>query len=355
NNFSLRNVTKLKHWAPIPSGDGQRLALNIQANGLRYQSYSFSFTEPWLGGRRPNSLTVSLSKVVSRNVIGDISIGHLKINGGSVSFGRRLTWPDDNFTLIHSLSYYNYDIKDYAVFENFTTGTSNNISLVNTFARNSINSPIYPLRGSSVSLSVNLTPPYSLFRDIDFSTATPAERFKWVEFHKWMFDASWFLKLAGNLVLNARTHYGFIGTYSDKMEQGPFERFRLGGSGLGAGNFLVGTDFIGLRGYDDQSVITAASAERGGVAFNKFVLELRHPVTLNPAATVFGLVFAEAGNNFGSLNVYDPFNLKRSVGVGARVFMPAFGLLGFDYGYGFDNVPGSKKGQFHFMIGQQLR
>jgi outer membrane protein insertion porin family len=363
NNFSLRKATSLSEWRPIPSGDGQRLALNIQANGRQYQSYSLSFTEPWLGGRKPNSLTVSLTK----NVIRDFNYytrefrgGSMINNGASVNLGRRLAWPDDYFTLMNSLSYFQYKMENFGQFGSQLfpggTGTANNVSFVTNFARNSLDiNPQYPKSGSMVGLTVSLTPPYSLFKE------TPSR--EWVEFHKWMFDASWFVNLAGNLVLNTRSHLGFIGSYSKNAQIGPFERFTLGGNGLGGqGNFMVGRDFIGLRGYDDQSLNGQRPGETanqgpGGVAFTKFVTELRYPVTLNPSATVFVLAFAEAGNNFGSYQNYNPFKLYRSVGIGARVFMAAFGLLGFDYGYGLDTLPGGsgKRGQFHFMIGQQIR
>lgn len=362
NNFSLRKAGQLKNWTPVPSGDGQKLSLNVQANGFRYQSYSISFTEPWLGGRKPNSLSVSLSKTISRQASyaqfkDDPNAPLIKINGASVGLGRRLTWPDDYFVLSHSLSYYQYILRNYSI-SGFNNGTSNSISLNTTLSRNSYDSPIFTKRGSGVSLSANLTPPYSLFAD-------KTSNFEWIEFHKWMFDASWFTTIIGGkeraLVLNTRAHFGFIGTYNDKLGIGPFERFKLGGSGLGVGGFIVGTDYVGLRGYEDASV---TPTDAGGVAFDKFVMELRYPITLNPSATVFILGFAEAGNNFANYREYNPYKLYRSVGMGARIFMAAFGLLGFDYGYGLDNYPaipgvsgsGSLKGgRFHFMIGQQIR
>ncbi|MGV3539526.1 MAG: outer membrane protein assembly factor BamA [Rufibacter sp.] len=360
NNFSLRKAGNFKEWRPVPTGDGQRLALNVQANGKRYQSYSLSFTEPWLGGRRPNAFTVSLSKSIQRfsqpDEFGQYQDAHIDITGASVSLGRRLRWPDDYFTLSNSLSYFRYNMSNgssifqgYAEADNITD--ANNISFITSFSRNSIDQPTYPRMGSSIGLTMTLTPPYSLFKDNTNS-------YQWIEFHKWMFDASWFHSLSGDgkLVLNTRAHFGFIGSYSSKGNIGPFERFKLGGSGLGGGGFIVATDYIGLRGYEDESITPIGSP--GGVAFNKYVAELRYPVSLNPAATVFVLGFAEAGNNFGSYREYDPFKLYRSVGIGARVFMAAFGLLGFDYGWGLDTVPGRpgvNGGQFHFIIGQQIR
>ncbi|ALI98762.1 outer membrane protein assembly factor BamA [Rufibacter tibetensis] len=359
NNFSLRKATNFKEWRPVPSGDGQRLALNIQANGKRYQSYSLSFTEPWLGGRRPNSLTVSLSKSIQRfnqrDEFSQIQESFIDISGASVNLGRRLRWPDDYFTLSNSLSYFRYNMSNGStIFRGYAEADkirdANNVSFITSFARSSIDNPTYTRSGSSIGLNVTFTPPYSLFK-------STVNNFQWIEFHKWMFDASWFHSLSGNgkLVLNTRAHFGFIGTYSSKGEIGPFERFKLGGSGLGGGSFIVATDYIGLRGYEDESITPNGA---GGIAFNKYVAELRYPVSLNPAATVFVLGFAEAGNNFGNYREYDPFKLYRSVGVGARVFMAAFGLLGFDYGWGLDTVPGlpgANGGQFHFIIGQQIR
>jgi outer membrane protein insertion porin family len=355
NNFSMRRAMDLRHWRPIPSGDGQRMALNIQANGRQFQSYSLSFTEPWLGGRKPNSLTASLTKNVIRDFnwqTREYSGGSMINNGISLNLGRRLRWPDDYFTLMNSVSFFQYQMNNFGQFGGQLfpggTGTANNVSFLTNFTRNSLDiNPQYPKSGSMVGLSVNLTPPYSLFSN----EIKP----QWIEFHKWMFDASWFVNLAGNLVLNTRSHLGFIGSYRKETPIGPFERFTLGGNGLaGQGMFMIGRDFIGLRGYEDQS-LNAGGA--GGVAFTKFVTELRYPVTLNPSATVFVLGFAEAGNNFGNFNQYNPFQLYRSVGIGARVFMAAFGLLGFDYGFGLDPIPGrnDKRGQFHFMIGQQIR
>lgn len=363
NNFSARKATDFRNWRPIPSGDGQRLALNIQANGLRYQSYSLSFTEPWLGGRRRNSFSVGVNKTISRSITGDNrEQGAIMINGANISLGRRLRKPDNNFSLSHSLSYNQYitsgDFINYYQFgtpdPNTNRVSANSISFINTLSRSSLDQLTFPRRGSALSLSLNITPPYSKISD-NF------DKNKWIEFQKWMFDASWFTPLAfgDKFVLNTRAHFGFLNTFSDKREVGPFERFKLGGSGMGVGNFIVGTEFVGLRGYEDQSVSPVdpkTGQNNGGIAFTKYVAEIRYLVSPNPAATVFVLGFAEAGNNFSSYRNYNPFKLYRSAGVGARIFMSAFGLLGFDYGIPFDQYPGAqKKGQFHFMIGQQIR
>lgn len=363
NNFSLRKAGDFSNWKPVPAGDGQRLALNIQANGLQYQAYSFSFTEPWLGGRKRNSLTFSLNKSIQRlgQALDASSDRFIKVNSASIGLGRQLRFPDDYFTLTNSLSISQYKLNNYSAFgtEFFQNGTgnANNITLNTTLSRNSIDNPTYTRRGSSLSLSMNLTPPYSVFKG-----AHPSVN-EWVEFHKWMFDASWFTPIVGKLVLNSRAHFGYIGSYSDR-QIGPFERFKMGGAGLGFGgaaNFLVGTEFIGLRGYGDPgdatAIPTARQSSSGGVAYNKYVMELRYPVSLNPAATVYVLSFAEAGNSFDQYTNYNPYKLYRSVGVGARIFMSAFGLLGFDYGLPLDTVPGQtkKEGIFHFIIGQQIR
>lgn len=356
NNFSTRKALDLDEWRPVPTGDGQRLALNIQANGRLYQSYSLSFTEPWLGGRKPNSLTVSLFKTIRRFSLreDDENAASLNVDGASVSLGRRLNWPDNFFYMNHSLSYNRYNVNEYPIAPGYEDGISNSISFTNTLGRSSVDNPTFPRRGSSFTLSLNLTPPYSLLSD-------RKDKFEYIEFNKWMFDASYFINLAGNLVLNTRAHFGFLGTYSNESSVGPFERFKLGGTGLGGGNFFVGTEYIGLRGYEEGDVVNSTETylgQAGGIAYNKFVLEARQLISPNPAAMIYGLAFLEAGNNFGSLDQYNPFKLYRSAGVGARIFMSAFGLLGFDYAWRLDTLPGGlddKRGMFHFVIGQQIR
>ena len=367
NNFSLRKAGSFRNWTPVPAGDGQRLALNVQANGLQYQAYSISFTEPWLGGRRPNSFSVSLNRSIQRITNGStfdvVNGSFIKVNSASIGLGRQLRVPDDYFTLSNSISLSQYQTQNYTLLAGFNNGYATNITFNTTLSRNSIDNPTYTRRGSSLSLSLSLTPPYSAFK------GSHPDVNEWIEFHKWMFDASWFTPIVGKLVLNTRAHFGFLGTYNASRPYGPFERFKLGGAGLGYGggsNFLVGTDYVGLRGYDDPNsayaIPTAQQNQSGGIAFNKYVLEMRYPVSLNPAATVYVLAFAEAGNAFDSYKTYSPYKLYRSAGVGARIFMSAFGLLGFDYGHGFDAVvplPGTTTAQdpnhFHFIIGQQIR
>jgi len=357
NNFSMRKITKLREWSPLPSGDGQRFSIRFQANGRQFQTYSMSFTEPWFGGKRPNSFTVGLNRSVQRTLSSTNEVrSKLAINGVNVSLGKRLRWPDDYFSLMSSLNVQRYELFNYQLITGSTFGKdqtySNSIALNTTFSRNSLNNPTFPTTGSSLSLILNLTPPYSLFRkNNNFSTDN--ERFRWVEFHKWNLDASWFIPLAKNLVINTRGHFGFIGNYNKQLGIGPFERFRLGGSGLSGFNFLLGYDIIALRGYADGAVGTPRGIE-AGVLFNKFVTELRYAISTNPAATIYVHAFMEGGNSWGSYVDYNPFNIYRSAGGGVRIFMPAFGMLGVDYGVAFDG-PASMHNAFQFTIGQQIR
>jgi len=308
---------------------------------------------------------VSLSRSIQRRLEqnnGKLEeTGFFKVSSATIHLGRRLTVPDDYFTLSHSLSYTLYDFESPPIINSLgsDTGTSNKIALVNTLARNSVDNPTFPRRGSSISLSFTATPPFSLFNNIDYQDPelSPEEQFKWIEYHKWMFDHRTYLKLAGNLVLNIRSHFGFIGSYNDDLGIGPFERFMMGGDGLSGFDWILGTDIVGLRGYPNNS-LRGDRENGGGAVFDKFVFELRYPVSLNPMATLYVLAFLEGGNNWGSYDNYNPFDLKRSAGIGARIFMPAFGLIGFDYGWGFDDIPGvpkDKGGEFHFTIGQQIR
>lgn len=367
NNFSLKNVKHFDKWDPLPAGDGQRLSVNFQANGPNFQSYSTSFTEPWLGGRKPHAFTVSFSRSVQRLGAGRLgfqsgfgSTGFLRLNSVSVSLGKRLRWPDDYFTLSHSVSYLIYELGNYNTgLLGVNNGIFNNFTVANTLSRNSIDNPTYPRRGSSITLGITLTPPYSIFnRSRDFAKETNAEKYKWVEYHKWMLDYSLFTKLAGNLVLSTRAHFGYLGAYNKQLGPGPFERFVIGGSGLTGFNFLLGSDVIGLRGYQDRFLLNSSGNTTGGVVYNKYVMELRYPISLNPMATLYGLIFAEGGNSFTAYKEYDPFSLYRVAGVGARIFMPAFGMIGLDYGLGFDEVPGApsaNNNRFTFTIGQQIR
>ena len=377
NNFSLRNIPHIKNWSPLPVGDGQRLSLRMQANGRSFQSYSVSFTEPWLGGRKPHSLTVSWNSSVSRNPYGynytvDASSPSLQIHSISVGLGRYLEWPDNYFTLTNSLAYKKYILSNYNSGLGFSTGTANSIELNTTLARNSIDNPMYPATGSSLSLSLTLTPPYSMWNNLDYATATPQEKYKWVEYYKWMLDAKYYIPLDSKkkLVLEAKAHFGYIGSYSQEAGVGPFERFFVGGDGLAGGfnSFLLGQDVIGLRGYQNNHVtpplydrygsVNPGGVIQGGIVYEKVGLELRYPVTTGNAATIYGFVFTEAGNNWNNHEDFNPFNIYKAAGAGARIFMPAFGLIGLNWAYGFDTLPfanGPSGSQFHFTIGQQIR
>lgn len=383
NNFSIQNIFKPNTWDPLPVGDGQTLALRAQASGRRFQSYSFTFSEPWLGGKKPNSFSVSLSHSIQRfygqtNLFqfSNEAFGHLKVTSLSLGLGRRVKWPDDFFSVRNSISYQIYDIYTQLNAEGrpmstynltgiagFYNGYANNINFNTTFARNSVSAPIYPLNGSSYSLSATFTPPYSVFNETDYSRLDREDRFKFIEYHKYMFDAELFTPVIGKLIINTKANMGFIGSYGSGNPISPFERFVLGGDGLSgqAGNFILGRDIIGLRGYENNSITPMdpeTGQQLGGIIYNKFALQLRYPISLQPAATIYVQAFAEAGNNWASYDEYNPFKLYRSAGIGARIFMPAFGLIGIDWGYGFDPVPGRPDAngpQFHFTIGQQIR
>lgn len=362
NNFSVKNIPHLDKWRPLPMGDGQKFSVRVQANGVRFQSYSVSFNEPWLGGRRPNNFGVSFNHSVQRNVNfrnrNDV-YSKLQLTGATVSLGRRVRWPDDFFQVSNSIAMQKYNVQGDA-YENFyrISGDAYSFTFNNTIARNSVDQPMYPRHGSSISVSASFTPPYSALNNKDYSEESE-DLYKFLEYHKWNLDFRYYLKLAGNLVLAPRAHFGFLGSYTDKVGVGPFERFTLGGDGLTGQNFVLGTDVIGLRGYENRSLNGDQNAEyEGGTAFTKFVMELRYPVSLNPSATIYGLVFFEGGNNWSDVERFNPYNLYRSVGAGVRIFMPAFGLLGLDWGYGLDALPGSAEvsgPQFHFSIGQQIR
>lgn len=374
NNFSIRNIPNRSTWRPLPSGDGQKLSVRFQANGRQFQTYSLSFSEPWFGGKKPINFGVALTRTVYRiadfnSLYTRVSAGSQKFigsyynNGITFSLGRRLKEPDRFLVLSHSLSLQRYRLDSLDFFNiGYNNGISNNITFNTTLSRNTLSDFQYPRSGSSFSLAVTLTPPYSAFRKKDFTDVK--DRFKLVEYNKWMFDASWYATITGKLVLSARAHMGFLGSYGDKVGLSPFGRFIVGGSGLaGQGSFaLADQDIIGLRGYGDRKVgplnPNGQLAAGGGVVYNKYVMELRYPVSLNPQATIFLLTFLEGGNNWGNYRDFNPFDVKRSAGGGARIFMPAFGLLGIDWGYGFDKIQGQNTrsgGQFHFTIGQQIR
>ncbi len=369
NNFSIKDVLKPRRWKPFPVGDGQKFSVMFQANGKNFQSYSLVFSEPWLGGKNPNQLSTSISHAIRRknftntttaDGVDETTQGTLQLSSATTTFARRLNWPDDYFTLSHALSYSLYELTDYNDELGFSTGTTNSFIFNTTLARNNLDHPVYPKQGSTVSLSGSFTPPYSLFNNKNYHGLEAEEQYKWAEYHKWMLDARKYIKIKGNLVLEGRAHLGYIGTYTNRKGVGPFERFYLGGNGFGGQSFLLGSDLIGLRGYDDNAIVPSDTDSNidGGVAYNKFSLELRHPVLMKPAATLYLLGFAEAGNTWNKPSQFSFKNLYRSAGFGVRAFLPAFGLLGVDWGYGFDTLPGATKPSgwnFQFTIGTQIR
>jgi len=373
NNFSIKNIGNFEKWRPLPVGDGQRLSLRVQANGRTFQNYSVSLTEPWFGGKKPNALSFSVNHSVQRQV--DFfsqtnpgrEIGSFKITGATLGLSKRVTWPDDYFMVSNNLTFQIYDFNEFGTNFglSFPTGTAKSLAFNTTIARNNIDNPIYPRLGSNISLATSFTPPYASLNPNINRESPDEEKFAWLEYHKWMLDATFYTPIFGSTkwVISARTHMGFLGSYGDRIGIIPLERFVMGGDGMNFNNFALGQEIIGLRGYENQ-VITPGRLTRGtgdaygGIVYNKHVMELRFLVSPNPSATIFLLGFAEAGNNWGSYAEFNPYNLKKSAGFGARIFMPAFGLLGLDWGYGFDAAPGSIQrsgAQFHFTIGQQFR
>ncbi|MBK9638376.1 MAG: outer membrane protein assembly factor BamA [Bacteroidetes bacterium] len=360
NNFSARNIAKKGTWSPLPTGDGQKLSIRFQSNGRYFQSYNASFTEPWLGGKKPNSLSVSVFHSIQTDGLpkGNDDRSVLKISGASVGLGKRLKWPDDFFQSYNELTFQRYSLDNWEGTFLFSDGYSNNLNFEQTFSRNSVDGFIWIRSGSQLSFTLQLTPPFSLIdKSTDYTTADAKEKYKWIEYHKWKFSGSWYKSLGTKFVLFSRTQIGILGYYNKDIGQSPFERFYLGGDGL-SGFALDGREIIALRGYNNNTVTPRINGSTvGGTAYNKNTFELRFPVSLNPSATIYTLAFLEAGNNWLGTRNFNPLNLKRSAGVGVRIFLPMFGLLGLDWGYGFDEIegnPGVNKGQFHFTIGQQF-
>ncbi|MFT4662926.1 MAG: outer membrane protein insertion porin family [Patiriisocius sp.] len=384
NNFSMRKaVTKSKtgssHWAPVPRGDGQRLSLRAQSNGIGYQSYSLSFLEPWMGGKKPNSFSVSASHSVLRsgqkfinNSEGDRIRNpddeFMKIYGGSVGFGARMKVPDDYFQFFASVNYQHYLLQNYRrnVVQNidFDNGSANNLSATLSLYRDSRSgNPIFQTGGSKIGATLQVTPPWSKFNKLrnveDFSEVSEQDIYKWIEYHKWKFTAEWYNPLSpsgetsdSKFVLFTKVGIGFLGTWNNQIGTSPFERFYLGGSPLSGFQF-DGREIISLRGYDDNSL----SSDNGDSFINKYTMELRYLLSPSPSATIYALGFLEAGDSWSDFKDFDPFGVKRSGGVGMRLFLPMFGLLGLDYGWRFDDVfnqPGMPQGQFHFTIGTNL-
>ncbi|RZK42015.1 MAG: outer membrane protein assembly factor BamA [Pedobacter sp.] len=367
NNFSLKNLFNGEAYKPLPKGDGQKLSLRGQTNGKFYQSYSFSFSEPWFGGKKPVSFGLSAFTSLQSNGYreADLAFQKIRLNGVSVSLGKKLKWPDNWFTLSHAVNLNQYILNNYPGYL-FSTGTSYNLNITQELARDSRDDRIFPTGGSFLKFTVQATPPYSLLNNVNYTIASDKQRYKFTEYHKWKFESQWFLSVATigtkKLVLKGQAQFGFLGSYNNAVGQSAFERFKLGGDGMQGFDFLQGSELIAMRGYSNNSVVplgadTRIAQSSGSPIFTKYVIELRFPVIASQQATAFLTTFAEAGNTWNKFNDFNPFNVRRSVGVGAKVFLPIFGLLGIDYGYGFDKIPGipdANKGQFHFSIAQQI-
>ncbi|MDE5420709.1 outer membrane protein assembly factor BamA [Ancylomarina sp. DW003] len=366
SNFSIRNMFNKEAWSPLPTGDGQTLSIRAQTNGSYYSSYSLSFVEPWLGGKKPTSLSTSFyyskqsgySRSYSSYYNQPNTDQQQEVLGMSVGLARRLKWPDDYFSLYNEVSYQNYRLKNWQYYL-IANGTSNNFSFTTTLSRSSIDNPLYTRSGSSFSLSMKITPPYSLFDGVNYKRADDDEKYKWIEYHKWVFKGKMFspiLNKTDKLVLYTGAEFGYLG-YFNKDKRSPFEGFEVGGDGM-SGYSMYGSDNIGLRGYGNGTLTPiAANGQRlGGNIYSKFTAEVRYPLSLSQSATIYALAFAEAGNAWYESEDFQPFNLKRSAGIGMRIFLPMFGLLGIDWAYGFDEAarPGENGSQFHFVIGQQF-
>lgn len=389
NNFSLANVKDRSTWSPLPQGDGQKLSVRLQSNSRFFKSYNFSFTEPWLGGKKPRSFTVGAVQTAFDYTLS--GAGKLKITRGFVGLGSQLKWPDDffssNTTLnIEQIELDNFRSGGFAI----SKGKFNNFSIKQTFTRSSISDPLFPRRGSRVSLAIQVTPPYSLFRknavfsptdeqiqeiirELEFEKgpAMPVTQadidakveelrqgntFKYLEYHKWRVTSEWYFNVFDKLVLAASAKIGILGAYNNDIGIPPFERYELGGDGINNQNAgLQGKEILALRGYENTDITgngrsTGTGGFEGAPIFNKFLLEMRYPLSLNPNSTIFVTSWVQGGNAYQSFKDYNPFDLKRSAGFGARVFLPMFGLLGFDYGWGFDKVLTGQNGYGKFNI-----
>ena len=376
NNFSIRNIWKKSAWDPLPTGDGQKLSLRVQSNGRAYRSLSASFTEPWLGGKKRNSLTFGINNSKFSNAFdpftGQIDrarsdTNYLKTTGFSVSLGKQLKWPDDFFSLVYTLNVIQYNLRNYPIFDGLKDGTSSNISMKVTLSRSSVFNPIFPTSGSNITGSVQFTPPYSLVNKKLVNSANP---YKTPEYHKWRFNAEWYVPIGKPMgadknrqfVMKIAAKYGFMGRYNKKLDYSPFERFQVGDAGLTNNFGLLGYDIVAHRGYpvyesSDPTVNPdQQSANKFFIIFNKYTLEMRFPLVTNPSSTIYALTFFEAANGWHDYKDYNPFRLRRSVGVGMRFFLPMFGLLGFDYGVGLDRITPGQSGlkgasRFTFMLG----
>ena len=384
NNFSTRRLFDKTAWRPVPLGDAQNLSLRFQTNGTYYTSLSASFSEPWLFGKKPTSLNMSLyytrqtMSMPYLNILNNEEF--MEVYGFAAGIGKRLKWPDNYFVLYNQLSWQTYRLQSWDYQFLFDTGISHNLSYTLSLSRTSTDQQIYPRQGSDFSFSLQLTPPYSLmrkndkgildaegnptkvtdWRKINYDLQSSEDRYKWIEYHKWSFKGSVFTKLAGDLVLMARAQFGYLGYYNRRWGYSPFEGFRVGGDGM-SGYDTYGSEIISLRGYENYSLTPQATSSYSktgnyyaGNVYDKFTVELRYPVILQPQSTIYALLFLEGGNCWSDIRDFNPFQIRRSAGVGVRVFLPMIGLLGVDWGYGFDNHDGNGGSQFHFVIGQQF-
>lgn len=384
NNFSTKRMFEKNAWRPVPLGDAQNLSLRFQTNGTYYTSLIFGFSEPWLFGKKPTSL--NLQAYYTRQTDSYLAIGLLsndkvmQVYGFSAGIGTRLKWPDNYFVLYNGLSWQIYDLKNWINgYFMFNDGKSHNLSYTISLSRNSTDQQIYPRVGSNFSASLQLTPPYSLFRkkdlgtldangdpvkvssykDINYDNWSSAQRYKWIEYHKWKVSGELYTKVIGDFVIMSRAQFGYLGYYNRKWGYSPFEGFRVGGDGM-SGYDTYGADVIALRGYENYSLTPwdatpyNSNGYYAGNVYDKFTMEFRYPVILQPQSTIFVLGFLEGGNCWSDIKKFNPFQIKRSAGVGVRVFLPMIGLLGIDWGYGFDTPEKKNRSQFHFLIGQQF-
>ena len=360
NNFAIKRVFKKKAWRPVPLGDGQNLSIRFQTSGTYYTALSASFAEPWLLGNKPVSPSVStyFTRQTNSTYFYRHSDQYMEVYGVSASLGSRLSWPDNYFVLFHALSWQTYKLNNWHYNFLFDTGKSHNISYTIGLQRNSTDQPIFPRGGSDFSLTLSLTPPYSLMRGHrDYKHMSDPEKYKWIEYHKWQFKGDVYMNIVDNLVFRASANWGYLGYYKKSLGYSPFEGFEVGGDGMSGYN-TYGSDIISLRGYPNYSLTPIENGAYVGHVYDKFTLELRYPLILQPSSTIFALAFLEGGNCWSEINGFNPFEIKRSAGVGVRIMLPMVGLMGIDWGYGFDPVPseGKKRGgsQFHFVIGQQF-
>ena len=358
NNLSTRNMFRKGQWRPYPMGQNQKFSISGQTNGTYYKAIAASFTDPWVGGRKPNSLTVSAHWSEQNNAyyIWQSSTMHFRTLGIALGLGKRLKWPDPNFTLYVEGQYRRYALKnwDYFIMKN---GVAHELSVKIAFGRSTIDQPIYPRKGSEFSITATLTPPYSAWDGRDYSNTSMPDnvRYKWIEYHRWELKGKWFQSLSnnGDLVLMAAAEMGYLGNYN-RHKTSPFQRFEVGGDGM-SGYTIYGVDIIGLRGYEDGALDPVNS--NYSMAYNKYTVELRYPVILKPSSQIFVLGFLEGGSGFNSWREFSPFKIKRSAGVGVRVYLPIVGQLGLDWGWGFDAPMGDTRrsgGHFHFTLGQSF-